>query len=121
MIKFHPEHTWARQEGNLAVIGISDFAQAQLGDVTFVDLPQPGTRVKAGAIFGSMESSKALNDLFAPLSGEVVEVNSALAETPYIANESPYERGWLLKIRPSESAEWDSLMTQAEYELRSPL
>lgn len=121
LIKFHSEHAWARPEGDLAVIGISDFAQAQLSDVTFVDLPELGTQIKAGTNFGSIESAKALNELFAPLSGEVVEVNPDVDETPYLVNESPYEKGWLIKIRPADSAEWDSLLTQADYESRFPL
>ncbi|MFQ5777089.1 MAG: glycine cleavage system protein GcvH [Terriglobia bacterium] len=121
MIKFHPEHLWARTEGDLVVIGISDFAQAQLSDVTFVDLPQPGAPLRAGDLFGSIESAKALNDLFAPLSGEVVEVNPEVEEIPYIVNESPYERGWLIKIRPADPAEWDSLLTQVDYESRCQL
>ena len=121
LIKFHSEHAWARPEGDLAVIGISDFAQAQLSDVTFVDLPELGTQIKAGTNFGSIESAKALNELFAPLSGEVVEVNPDVDETPYLVNESPYEKGWLIKIRPADAAEWDSLLTQADYESRFPL
>ncbi len=121
LIKFHSEHAWARPEGDLAVIGISDFAQAQLSDVTFVDLPELGTQIKAGTNFGSIESAKALNELFAPLSGEVVEVNPDVDETPYLVNESPYEKGWLIKIRPADPAEWDSLLTQADYESSFPL
>ena len=116
MMKFHPEHAWARQEGELAVIGISDFAQAQLSDVTFVDLPELGSKIKAGEVFGSIESSKAVNDLFAPLSGEVAEVNPDMEEIPYLVNESPYDKGWLIKVRPADGAEWDALLTQADYE-----
>ena len=115
-IKFHPEHAWAREEGDLVVIGISDFAQRQLSDVTFVDVPETGARIEAGVVFGSVESAKALNDLFAPLSGEVVEVNPDMEEIPYVVNESPYDKGWMVKIRPSNPAEWDSLMTREDYE-----
>ncbi len=119
MIKFHHEHAWARQEGDLVVVGISDFAQHQMSDITFVDLPEAGAQLKAGEVFGSVESAKALNDLFAPLSGEVAEVNAELEEVPYVVNQSPYEKGWMLKIRPADASEWDSLMEQADYEAKN--
>lgn len=118
-MKFHPEHTWARQEDSLVVIGISDLAQRELSDVEYVDLPEPGARLTQGMPFGQIESTKVVNDLHAPLSGEVVEVNPDVDETPYIINESPYDRGWLLKVRASDPGEWDSLLTQEEYEARS--
>jgi glycine cleavage system H protein len=115
-LKYTKEHEWARVEGDLVRIGITLFAVEQLGDVTLVDLPDPGTQVEASAHFGEIESVKAVSELFAPVSGEVVEVNTALADSPELVNESPYERGWMVVIRPSDPAELDELLGAGAYE-----
>ena len=115
-LKYTKEHEWARVEGDLVRIGITLFAVEQLGDVTLVDLPDPGTQVEGAAHFGEIESVKAVSELFAPVSGEVVEVNTALADSPELVNESPYERGWMVVIRPSDPAELEELLSPAAYE-----
>jgi glycine cleavage system H protein len=115
-LRYTKDHEWARREGDLVRIGITAFAVEQLGDVTLVDLPAKGAQLKAAAHFGDIESVKAVSELFAPLSGEVVEVNAALTDRPEFVNESPYDKGWMLVIRPSSSAELDSLFDSAAYE-----
>ncbi|TLN21752.1 glycine cleavage system protein GcvH [bacterium] len=109
---YHPEHTWARVEGGLCVVGITDFAQQELGDVIFVELPDVGKMVKTGGVFGSVESAKSVSDLFSPLSGEVAEVNSALLDSPEMINDDPYGEGWVMKVKftepPSKGALLDS-------------
>ncbi len=96
------EHEWVKLEGDLALIGITDFAQGELGDVVFVQLPAVGSRANQGESFGTIEAVKAVADLYSPISGEVVEVNSELASTPEIINREPYSGGWIVKIRPSK-------------------
>ena len=118
----HPEglyytkdHEWIRREGALATMGITDYAQSELGDIVYVDVPGSGTALRAGAEFGSVESVKTVSDLFAPVSGEVVEINAALAEAPQSVNEDPYEKGWILKMKPSDPAEFEALMSAVQY------
>jgi glycine cleavage system H protein len=113
--RFHPEHTWARRDGDLVTVGISDFAQAELSDVVFVELPQPGATVTQGEVFGEAESNKTVSDLYAPLSGQVVEVNDDLEEAPHLVNESPYDRGWLLRLKVADEAGWDALLDERDY------
>jgi glycine cleavage system H protein len=96
--RFTPSHEWVRVEGSKATVGISDHAQAQLGDVIFLELPAAGTEVKAGAKFGAIESVKAASDLYAPVSGTVAEVNTALTDHPELVNSDPYGEGWMLRI-----------------------
>lgn len=115
-LKYTKDHEWARIEGDLVRVGITEFAVEQLGDVTLIDLPVKGSRIELGAHFGDIESVKAVSELFAPLSGEVVEVNAALANKPELVNESPYEQGWMLVVRPSDKAELDRLLDVASYE-----
>jgi glycine cleavage system H protein len=115
-LKYTKDHEWARLEGGLVRIGITVYAVEQLGDVTLVDLPAAGTRVQAAAHFGDIESVKAVSELFAPLSGEVVEVNQALATQPELVNEAPYAAGWMLLIKPSKPAELEALLAPADYE-----
>lgn len=110
------DHEWARREGDLVRVGITSFAVEQLGDVTLVDLPARGTQLATAAHFGDIESVKAVSELFAPLSGEVVEINDALADHPENVNESPYYKGWMLVVRPSNPAEIDKLFDAAAYE-----
>ena len=107
-------HEWVRVEGDEAVIGISDFAQEQLGDVTFVDLPAIGSLFEAGQEMGSVESVKAASEIYCPVAGEVVEVNNDLDASPELINESPYDGGWLVRIKLASSA--SGLMTAEEYE-----
>ncbi|HEX6209873.1 MAG TPA: glycine cleavage system protein GcvH [Methylomirabilota bacterium] len=115
-LKYTREHEWAKQEGNRVRIGITHFAQEQLGDVVFVELPKVGTRVRAHQTFGVVESVKAVSDLFAPVSGEIVEANAELAQKPETVNQDPYGRGWMLVVTPADPGEWDQLLTAAQYE-----
>lgn len=110
------DHEWARIEGNVATVGITQFAVEQLGDVTQVDLPREGETVKQGDVFGSVESVKAVSDLFAPLTGKVLKVNTPLADSPEYVNEDPYDQGWLIQIEFSGGAETEKLMTPDAYE-----
>ncbi|MGB9840795.1 glycine cleavage system protein GcvH [Thermovenabulum sp.] len=114
--KYHKEHTWAKIEGDIAVIGITDYAQDKLGEVLFVDLPEEGSSIKQNEIFGSVESGKVASDLYAPLSGEVIEVNEELADSPELINESPYEKGWMIKIKIEDPAEIENLLDYNDYE-----
>jgi glycine cleavage system H protein len=115
-LKYTREHEWAKQEGGRVRVGITAFAQEQLGDVVFVELPKAGAQVRAHQTFGVVESVKAVSDLFAPVSGEVVEVNAELAQKPETVNQEPYGRGWMLVVTPSDAKEWDQLLTAAQYE-----
>ena len=115
-LKYTREHEWAKVEGDRARIGITAFAQEQLGDVVFVELPKVGAKVTAMKTFGVVESVKAVSDLFAPVSGEVVEVNDALPKSPELVNSDPYGRGWMLVIRMSDPKDVDSLMSAADYQ-----
>jgi glycine cleavage system H protein len=99
-IFYHPEHTWARIEGDTAVVGITDHAQRQLGEIVYVEVPKPGRVLGFGEVFGYIESSKSVSDLFSPVAGEVVEVNDAsLEDEPEVVNEDPYGAGWMIKVR----------------------
>jgi glycine cleavage system H protein len=115
-LKFTKEHEWAKIDGDRARIGITDFAQEQLGDVVFVELPKVGAKVSGMKTFGVVESVKAVSDLFAPLTGEVVEVNTELPKKPETVNSDPYGAGWMVVIKMSSPAEADSLLTAAQYE-----
>ncbi|PNU19359.1 glycine cleavage system protein H [Geothermobacter hydrogeniphilus] len=115
-LKYTAEHEWVLSEADIATVGISDFAQDALGDVVFVELPEVGTQVEAGKPFGVVESVKAVSDVYAPLSGEVVEVNAELPDAPEMVNTSPYEDAWMIKIRVSDQAELESLMDAAAYQ-----
>lgn len=115
-LKYTKDHEWARSEGPLVRIGITNYAVEQLGDVTLVDLPAVGSTLKAATHFGDIESVKAVSELFAPISGEVVEVNTALTERPELVNDSPYERGWMLAIKPADVAQLDRLLDVEAYQ-----
>lgn len=115
-LKYTKEHEWAKKEGANVRIGITAFAQEQLGDVVFVELPKVGAKVTQKQTFGVVESVKAVSDLWVPVSGEIVEVNAALAGAPEIVNQDPYGKGWMLLIKPSSAAEWEALLTAAQYE-----
>lgn len=114
--KYSKEHEWAKPREGLAIIGITDYAQEQLGDIVYVELPQPGDTLRQFESFGIIESVKAASDLWAPISGEVVAVNEELVDRPELVNEDPYEGGWLLKVHPQDESEMDALMTSEEYE-----
>jgi len=115
-LKYSKEHEWAKIEGGQARIGITAFAQEQLGDVVFVELPKLGARMTAARTFGVVESVKAVSDLFAPLSGEVVEVNAELPKKPETVNSDPYGQGWMIVIKMSNPAEAEALMSAEAYE-----
>ena len=115
-LKYTKEHEWAKIEGDRARIGITDFAQDQLGDVVFVELPKVGAKVTSMSTFGVVESVKAVSDLFAPLTGEVVEVNAELPKKPETVNRDPYGQGWMLVIRMANPAEANALLSAAQYE-----
>jgi len=115
-LKYTEEHEWVLVEGDLAMIGITDFAQDALGDVVFVELPAVGTEVTTGKAFGVVESVKAVSDVYAPVSGTVEEINEELPDAPEIINTSPYGDGWMIKIRMSDLGELDRLMDAAAYQ-----
>jgi glycine cleavage system H protein len=114
-LKYHPEHDWARIEGDTATFGITWYAQDQLGEVVFFDPPEVGSTVRKDSPYAEVESVKAVSDVVAPLSGEVMEVNGALADSPEQVNEDPYGAGWLVKVRLTDAAEVDSLMDASDY------
>jgi glycine cleavage system H protein len=112
-LQYTKSHEWVRTEGDTATIGITDHAQEELGDVVFVELPEEGATIEAGDSFGTVESVKAVSDLYAPLGGEVVEVNSSLEDAPEKINDDPYGEGWIIKLRTSDEAD---LLSPEEYE-----
>jgi glycine cleavage system H protein len=115
-LKYSKEHEWVRMNGNIAEVGVTVFAQESLGDVVFVDLPEAGTDVEQFAKFGEIESVKAVSDLFSPVGGKIVEVNSEATDRPEAVNEEPYGSGWLIKVEISDTAQLDELMDAATYE-----
>ncbi len=115
-LKYHPEHDWARIDGDQATFGITWYAQDALGEVVFYDPPEVGSTVTANASYSEVESVKAVSDVFAPLSGEVVEVNEVLADTPEHINDDPYGEGWLVKVRLTDPSEVDGLLDAEAYE-----
>ncbi|MFQ5646737.1 MAG: glycine cleavage system protein GcvH [bacterium] len=114
--KYSEEHTWLSLEGDHVISGITDYAQQELGDIVFIELPESGEEVVKGESFGTIESVKAVSDLYAPVSGEIIEVNSALEDSPEIINERPYGDGWIISIKPSDTSEIEELLSAAEYE-----
>jgi glycine cleavage system H protein len=114
-LKYTREHEWARVKGKRVVVGITEFAQDQLGDVVYVELPAVGDVVKKGEAFGVVESTKAVSDVFAPVSGKVVEVNDPLTDAPETINEDPYEEGWMIQVEPSDPKELDDLLGAKAY------
>jgi glycine cleavage system H protein len=114
-VRYAADHEWAKIVNGVARVGISDFAQDQLGDITFVELPQVGDTFGKGDEFGTLESTKAVSELIAPLSGEVVAVNEALEDNPALVNGEPYEGGWIIEVRPEDPAEMNDLMDRDAY------
>ena len=115
-LKFTKEHEWVRIMDELAIIGISDFAQEQLGDIVSIELPKTGGVFRQGQTMAIVDSVKASSDIYAPISGEIVEVNEGLIEKPEVINQSPYDLGWIAKIKPSNMEEFESLMTKEKYD-----
>jgi glycine cleavage system H protein len=115
-LKYTKEHEWARLEGNMVRVGITHYAQDALGDIVYVDLPGPGTKVSAGQALGEVESTKSVSDIYSPLTGSIAERNARLEESPEIANQDPYGEGWMVLIEPANVAELDGLLTAADYQ-----
>ena len=114
--KYQESHEWVRREGDLMICGITDHAQDSLSDVVYVELPEVGRTMAKGDVFGVVESVKAASDLYLPMSGEIVAVNESLIDTPETVNADPFGEGWMIKIKPSNPSEWDSLLSGADYE-----
>ena len=114
-LKYTREHEWVRPEGNEAVVGITWFAQDQLGDVVYVELPEAGREFQAGDVFGTVESVKTVSDLYMPVSGKVLEVHEELNDAPELVNQDPYGQGWMLRVEMSDPAELDRLLPADEY------
>lgn len=114
-VRYSADHEWAIGEGDLYIIGISDFAQDQLGDIVYVELPEVGAVLEKGDEFGTVESVKAVSELYMPLSGEVTEINAELEDNPEQVNDDPYDGGWMIKIRPSDAGQIDQLMDRQAY------
>tara|TARA_Y100000590_G_scaffold111351_1_gene126961 strand:+ start:1041 stop:1418 length:378 start_codon:yes stop_codon:yes gene_type:complete len=115
-LKYTEEHEWIRVTGDIATVGITDYAQDQLGDVVYVDLPSPGTSLTQFGKLGEIESVKAVSDIYAPLTGEVVESNTDLNNNPEVVNTDPYEKGWLVKVKIANTQEIDGLLSSESYE-----
>ena len=114
--RYAESHEWTRKDGDLIVCGITDHAQEELSDVVYVELPEVGATFAKGAQFGVIESVKAASDLYIPMGGEITEVNENLEDSPEIVNDDPYGQGWMIKFKPSDPSEWDSLLTPEGYE-----
>ena len=114
-VKYTKEHEWIRVEGDIDYVGITDYAQEQLGDIVFVDIPTEGETLAADEVFGTIEVVKTISDLFLPVAGEILEQNEALADQPELVNQDPYGEGWLIKIKPAADADFDSLLDAEAY------
>lgn len=114
-LRYSDDHEWCRIDGEYAFVGITDFAQSELGDIVFVDVPTVGETLMAGDVFGSIEAVKTVSDAFIPVSGEVEEVNAAIDADPALVNKDPYGEGWIIKVRISDAAEYDKLLTPEQY------
>jgi glycine cleavage system H protein len=115
-VRYAQSHEWAKRDGGGIKVGISDYAQDQLGDIVFVELPEVGEAFKKGAEFGTVESVKAVSELYMPVGGEITAVNTALEESPERVNTSPYSEGWMIAVKPDDPAELDALMTSEAYQ-----
>ena len=114
-VRYSEEHEWAKVDGENIKVGISDYAQNQLGDIVFVELPQEGNTFTSGDEFGTVESVKAVSELYIPVGGEIVSVNTELEDSPELVNTSPHDKGWIIEIKPVDIAEMDSLMSKEDY------
>ncbi|WLR55701.1 glycine cleavage system protein GcvH [Mesobacillus subterraneus] len=115
-LRYSEEHEWVKVEGEKVRIGITDFAQSELGDIVFVELPEVGDKITVDQPFGSVESVKTVSELYAPVSGKVVEINEELNDSPEFVNESPYEKAWMVTVELSDNSEVEKLMTAEQYE-----
>src|SRR5262245_58208830 len=115
-LRYTKDHEWIRVEGDVGTVGITDHAQEELGDIVYVELPKAGAKLEQSAAFGSVESVKAVSDIYSPVAGEVVEANGALADAPEKVNEDPYGRGWIMKLRLGNTQQLEGLMTAAQYQ-----
>ncbi len=115
-LRYTPEHEWARLEGGLVTVGITSYATDQLGDVVFVELPEAGKQLEARKSFGVVEAVKTVSDLFAPLAGEVVEVNAALGDNPALVNQDPFGEGWMIRLKPANADHLMKLLSSVDYE-----
>lgn len=115
-LRYSDEHVWVKVEGNNVRVGITDFAQSELGDIVFVELPEVGSEIQANEPFGSVESVKTVSELYAPVNGKVVEVNEELDDSPELVNESPYDKAWMIVVQPANMSEVDKLKTAEQYE-----
>ena len=114
-VKYTKEHEWIRVEGDIAYVGITDYAQEQLGDIVFVDIPTVDETLAAGETFGTIEVVKTISDLFLPVAGTILEQNEALADQPELVNQDPYDEGWIIKIKPADDANFDELLDAEAY------
>jgi glycine cleavage system H protein len=114
-LKYTKDHEWVRVEGDIAIVGITDFAQGELGDIVYVEVETEGETIGAEEIFGSIEAVKTVSDLFMPISGEIIEFNSALESDPEVVNSDPYGEGWMVKVKLSDSSELDNLLSAEAY------
>ena len=114
-VKYTADHEWIRVEGKFGWIGITDYAQSELGDIVYIEIPAVGAKVEKGKSFGTIEAVKAVSDLFAPISGEVVEVNSEMNDHPEVVNKDPYDKGWMVKIVITDPAQLDTLLDVQAY------
>ena len=114
-VRYTHDHEWAKQEDGNVKVGITDYAQDQLGDIVFVELPEVGQSFDKGEEFGTLESVKAVSELYMPISGEIVAINAALADEPELVNKEPYQEGWMIAIRPGDASEFDSLKNKGAY------
>lgn len=115
-LKYTKDHEWVRVNGDIAVVGITDFAQSELGDIVFVEIETEGEELEAEEVFGSVEAVKTVSDLFMPVSGEIIEVNSDLEANPEVVNEDPYGKGWMIKVRMSDPSEVEKLLDSDAYQ-----
>lgn len=114
-VKYTKDHEWAQANGDIVTIGLSDYAQDQLGEIVFVELPEVGDTFSKGDEFGSVESVKAVSEVYIPISGEIIEINETLEDAPELVNEDCYEGGWLIRVKPSDLSQLDELMDKAAY------
>jgi glycine cleavage system H protein len=114
-LKYTKDHEWVRMDGDIAIVGITEFAQGELGDIVYVEIETEGEILEKESIFGSIEAVKTVSDLFMPLSGEILELNSALEANPELVNSDPYGEGWMVKIKVSDASEFDQLLKAEEY------
>lgn len=115
-LKYYKEHEWVRTDGDVATIGISDYAQSALGDIVYLELPEVGDTLSAGDTFGEVESVKSVSQLFTPVGGEITEVNTDLANAPETINSNPYDEGWMIRVKMSNATELDELMSAGDYQ-----